>query len=289
MPDERDQQPDEQTEESQAEASDLAAQSRLEEQLPAEGAVADVEIVEPEHAEPVDPELPSAEPVELELPPDEPVEPTEGLEPEAAPSDPQLPEDSRAPSPEPPESPDRVRLVYLEYEVSRLRRMVEDLSDQNDELPTMDDSPELDDATAMRVLGGAGVNSMQVGNSVALTASGQSGSSEELIREGGGDYVIFAMFAVKVWRDGGSTDGNKTTQCDRTYTVRTLDALGVGIGGELLGTGMNPTTAGKQRPTTGLLVTPPEEGGGVIGIGYYDKDDNFQLYDANEALDTDPC
>ena len=99
-------------------------------------------------------------------------------------------------------------------------------------------------------------------------------------------YGLSGMFAVKVWQDGGTTGGDATNQCDRTYKVRTVHATGPDTGGVVLGTGMTP---GKTRPTTGPLICPADTGEGVIGFGYYDTSGTFQLFEANETLDTDVC
>ena len=93
--------------------------------------------------------------------------------------------------------------------------------------------------------------------------------------------VAHALFAVKVWQDGGTTDGDNTTPCDRTYTVRTLGATAPYEGGILLGEEMVPM---EVRPPLGQLVTPPGLGPGVIGRGYYDEEGEFQLLDANETI-----
>ena len=96
----------------------------------------------------------------------------------------------------------------------------------------------------------------------------------------------YAMFAVRVWRDGGTTDGDASTQCDRTYTVRTLDATAVDEGGVLLGEDMTPVF----RPSdVGKYVTPSTSGDGEIGQGYYDEDGEFQLFMAHEQLDASEC
>lgn len=95
-----------------------------------------------------------------------------------------------------------------------------------------------------------------------------------------------SMFAVRVWRDGGSTDGDKVTQCNRTYTVRTHDATGPSTGGVSLGAAMTPE---KRRPATGKLSTPSNTGGGVVGQGYYNPSGAFVLYDANETLASQGC
>ena len=88
------------------------------------------------------------------------------------------------------------------------------------------------------------------------------------------------MFAVLVWRDGGTTDGDLTHQCDRTYTAKTLD------GNNTLGEDLTPK---KRRPSVGMMDTPPTDGGGIVGLGYYEADGTFCLYDANETLEPGPC
>ncbi len=102
----------------------------------------------------------------------------------------------------------------------------------------------------------------------------------------GSGMAMGSMFDVLVWRDGGTTDGDSTTQCDRTYNVRTREATGPAAGGASLGTGMTPVL---NRPTTGPLVIASTMGAGVVGFGYYDSTGSFVLYDANEALVTDAC
>ena len=47
------------------------------------------------------------------------------------------------------------------------------------------------------------------------------------------------VFAVKVWRDGGTTDGDLTNPCNRTYLARTIDATSTTTGIQL-GTGLTP-------------------------------------------------
>lgn len=94
------------------------------------------------------------------------------------------------------------------------------------------------------------------------------------------------LFAVKVWKDGGTTDGDSSNQCDATYTVRTLAATANDTGGEELGTAMTPE---KRRPSYGGLDVPSETGSGEIGQGYFDADGTFHLYDANETLDPTNC
>ena len=100
------------------------------------------------------------------------------------------------------------------------------------------------------------------------------------------------LFAVRVWQDGGTTDGDGTTQCDRTYIAADLDAVFPSSGdagdttGYVYGTELTPV---KRRPETGELDCPPASGDGVVGMGYYDFDGAFQLWDANERLNTDTC
>jgi len=89
-----------------------------------------------------------------------------------------------------------------------------------------------------------------------------------------------AHFAVLVWQDGGTTDGTAATQCDRTYTVRTLDATSSTAGGVLLGEAMTPEIG---RPATGAMVCPPADGAGVEGVAYWGADSVVHLYDANEV------
>jgi len=95
-----------------------------------------------------------------------------------------------------------------------------------------------------------------------------------------------STFVVLVWRDGGTTDGDQSTQCDRTYNVRTLEATGPATGGLGLGTGMTPK---RVRHTIGKILVAATTGSGVEGTGYYDASGDFQLYDANETLDTGAC
>jgi len=95
--------------------------------------------------------------------------------------------------------------------------------------------------------------------------------------------------AVLVWQDGGTTDGDATHECDRTYTARTLDATGPAAGGTELGTELVPK---KRRWVTnhyGAYSCPADAGDGVVGLGYYDNNHAFCLYDANETPDTSVC
>ena len=89
------------------------------------------------------------------------------------------------------------------------------------------------------------------------------------------------MIPVRCWQDGGYTDGDADNQCDRTYTVRTLEATAIDAGGELLGEHMVPRT----RQATAYkcqMDCPPAEGGGWIGIGYEDENGAFALFDSGE-------
>ena len=104
-----------------------------------------------------------------------------------------------------------------------------------------------------------------------------------------------ALFACYVWQDGGTTDGDATTQCDRTYTARTLEAHSFNKSGDavtaieaglLLGEGLEPA---KRRPLTGQLDCPATDGDGEIGVGYFGLDGVFVLWDANERLHTTAC
>jgi hypothetical protein len=90
------------------------------------------------------------------------------------------------------------------------------------------------------------------------------------------------IFAVKVWQDGGTTDGDLTTPCDRTYTARTLAATAIGTGGTLLGAAKAPEKTRWAQPV-GKQTCPPASGGGVIGTAYLDAAGAFHLFDANEV------
>lgn len=93
--------------------------------------------------------------------------------------------------------------------------------------------------------------------------------------------TLTGSFPVKVWCIGGTTNGDASHQCDRTYTARTLSATGPGTGGVLLGAALTPKT---RRPVYGKLDTPPATGSGTIGLGYLNLSGTFCLFDANEAL-----
>lgn len=85
-----------------------------------------------------------------------------------------------------------------------------------------------------------------------------------------------ALFPVQIDQTGGSA-GDTTTQCSFTYTVRDLQ-------GYQLGTGMTPL---KRRPTIGKMsAVDPSYG---WGVGFYDTDGTFKLWDANETLATAAC
>ncbi len=96
------------------------------------------------------------------------------------------------------------------------------------------------------------------------------------------------MLAVKCWQDGGTTDGDHETQCDRTYTVRTVNATGPAAGGTELGTDLLP----KSRQATnflGAMHCPPADGAGWVGVGYRDTTGTFTLFDSGEREYTTPC
>jgi len=93
-------------------------------------------------------------------------------------------------------------------------------------------------------------------------------------------YIIRAtsphvLHPVKVTNDGGSS-GDEDTQCDFTYTVKTI--YGTTIAEEV--------TPLKARPATGALVAPSASS---YGLGFWDENGDFQLWDANETLDTETC
>lgn len=122
-------------------------------------------------------------------------------------------------------------------------------------------------------------------------ASATNGSSQILWKESGTGtkWALIRLginrrptqlFAVKVWRDGGATDGDLTNQCDRTYKARTIDATAHDADGILLGIELTPA---KHRANPGKYTTPPEDGAGTIGLGYYDTTNTFVLWDANEV------
>lgn len=93
------------------------------------------------------------------------------------------------------------------------------------------------------------------------------------------------FFPVLVWQDGGTTDGDKTHACNRTYQARTMDATSETTGTQL-GTGLTP----KKRWFSGRygkMLCPPDTGVGVVGSGYY-SEGTFCLHDACEEIDTTP-
>ena len=97
------------------------------------------------------------------------------------------------------------------------------------------------------------------------------------------------MLACLVWQDGGTTDGDLTHECDRTYTARTLDATAIDTGGVLLGEDLPPL---KRRWVTnhyGKYDCPPATGTGVVGTGYFTAAGAFVLFDANEVEHTGAC
>ena len=110
-------------------------------------------------------------------------------------------------------------------------------------------------------------------------------------------YYLFAsgritgIFPVRCWRDGPAespTDGDATTQCNRTYTVRTLEATGIATGGTLLGTDKLPTTR-QATAFKGTMDCPIATGGGWTGLGYYNQNDAFVLWDSGERPYTTAC
>jgi len=113
-----------------------------------------------------------------------------------------------------------------------------------------------------------------LGSALILWAESGTGTKWAVVQLGGGLPQRGVLLPVLVWRDGGTTDGSKTAQCDRTYVAKSLD------GAVTLGTGLTPKT---RRRTYGQYVTPPTDGDGVEGLGYYELDGTFALYDANEV------
>lgn len=84
------------------------------------------------------------------------------------------------------------------------------------------------------------------------------------------------IFAVRVTKDGGSA-GTVSATCSFTYTVE-LDS------GFELGTGLTPQKC--RLPNT--PYTQPDDGS--WGAGFYDKNGDFVLWDANECPQVeDPC
>ncbi|QNN23535.1 hypothetical protein HED60_15040 [Planctomycetales bacterium ZRK34] len=87
--------------------------------------------------------------------------------------------------------------------------------------------------------------------------------------------MIGTVFAVNLTEDGGS-DGDESTQASYTYTAKSLDDAFT------FGTVLTPK---KQRPSVGTVTS----GDGLVGLGYYDDDGDFQLYDANEVKTWEVC
>lgn len=88
------------------------------------------------------------------------------------------------------------------------------------------------------------------------------------------------LIPCRLWQDGGTSDGDGTTQCNRTYTAKEITATAADDDTALTyGTAMTPS---KLRPATGQLLVPPTTGDGVIGLGYWDADGDFVLWEANE-------
>jgi hypothetical protein len=84
------------------------------------------------------------------------------------------------------------------------------------------------------------------------------------------------LFAVKCFKDGGAA-GSSSTTCSWTYTAK-LEA------GFQLGTGLSPERL--RYPNT-PYETP--NAGGVWGAGFFDKNGDFVLWDANEIPQTEMC
>lgn len=97
------------------------------------------------------------------------------------------------------------------------------------------------------------------------------------------------IFAVLVWQDGGTTDGTSIAECDRTYTVRTINATAIDTGGELLGEDMVPYRRRWVTDHYGPYNCPPATGAGVVGSGFRDYSGTFWLFDANETEKTTVC
>ena len=76
------------------------------------------------------------------------------------------------------------------------------------------------------------------GSAMILWAESGTGTKWAVVQLGGGLPQRGVLLPVLVWRDGGTTDGSKTAQCDRTYTAKGLD------GSVTLGTGLTPKTVG---------------------------------------------
>lgn len=68
------------------------------------------------------------------------------------------------------------------------------------------------------------------------------------------------FFPVLVWQDGGTTDGDKTHACNRTYQARTIDATSE-ITGTELGTGLTPLKD-RWAGNYGLMNCPAATGTG---------------------------
>ena len=104
---------------------------------------------------------------------------------------------------------------------------------------------------------------------------------------------VYAMFAVKVWRDGsGKTDGDQTHVVNRTYTARTMDATAIDTGGTLLGEDLVPQERAWWTAALhyGKYECPAADGGGVQGRGYFNASGTFVLESPNEQRCTsDEC
>ena len=100
--------------------------------------------------------------------------------------------------------------------------------------------------------------------------------------------VVGNMFAVRTWSDGGA-QGTAAAQATWTYTVRTVDATAIDTGGLLLGEDMTPLCRTQATNWEGVLDYPPVDGGGWVGVGYYNATGTFCLWDAGERPYTAAC
>lgn len=93
------------------------------------------------------------------------------------------------------------------------------------------------------------------------------------------DDIDPATIPVRVTQIDGSA-GNETSQCSFTYNVWNLRE-------EVLGNSINiPMTPERPRPALGEMVAPSER---AFGIGFFDEDDNFVLWDVGEVQAVEIC
>jgi len=118
------------------------------------------------------------------------------------------------------------------------------------------------------------------GAAAILWAESGTGTKYAVVRIGVDAMAGQVCFPVLVWRDGGTTDGDESNPCNRTYTAKTLDSA------VTLGTGLTPK---RRRPAAGKLSVPSDTGDGEVGLGYHDQTGAFVLYDANETLAVEAC